>query len=61
MGEGDAKAAGIYAKAYGEDLGFYSFYKSLEGYRSAFGKSSDLLVVDPSSDFFKYLKSSTGK
>ena len=61
MGEGDAKAAGIYAKAYGEDLGFYSFYKSLEGYRAAFGKPGDLLVVDPSSDFFKYLKSTTGK
>ncbi len=61
MGEGDAKAAGMYAKAYGEDLGFYSFYKSLEGYRAAFGKQGDLLVVDPSSDFFKYLKSSTGK
>lgn len=61
MGEGDAKAAGIYAKAYGEDLGFYSFYKSLEGYRAAFGKPNDLLVVDPSSDFFKYLKSPTGK
>lgn len=61
MGEGDAKAAGIYAKAYGEDLGFYSFYKSLEGYRAAFGKPSDLLVIDPSSDFFKYLKSPTGK
>lgn len=61
MGEGDAKAAGLYAKAYGEDLGFYSFYKSLEGYRAAFGKSGDLMVVDPSSDFFKYLKSSTGK
>lgn len=61
MGEGDAKAAGLYAKAYGEDLGFYSFYKSLEAYRAAFGKPGDLIVVDPSSDFFKYLKSSTGK
>ena len=61
MGEGDAKAAGLYAKAYGEDLGFYSFYKSLEGYRAAFGKPGDLMVIDPSSDFFKYLKSSSGK
>ena len=61
MGEGDAKAAGLYAKAYGEDLAFYSFYKSLEGYRAAFGKPGDLMVVDPSSDFFKYLKSSNGK
>ncbi len=61
MGEGDATAAGLYSKAYGADLSFYSFYKSLEGYRAAFGKQGDLLVVDPSSDFFKYLKSSTGK
>jgi membrane protease subunit HflC len=61
MGEGDATAAGMYAKAYGADLSFYSFYKSLEGYRAAFGKQGDLLVVDPSSDFFKYLKSSSGK
>ena len=61
MGEGDAVAAGIYAKAYGADLSFYSFYKSLEGYRSAFGKPSDVLVIDPSSEFFKYMKSPTGK
>ena len=61
MGEGEAEAAGLYAKAYGADLPFYSFYKSLEGYRAAFGKSGDILVVDPSSDFFKYLKSPQGK
>ena len=61
MGEGDAQAAGIYAKAYGEDLGFYSFYKSLEGYKASFGKPGDVLVVDPSSDFFRYLKSYSGK
>lgn len=60
MGEGDAEAAGLYAKAYGADLSFYSFYKSLEGYRAAFGKSGDVLVVDPSSEFFKYLKNSQG-
>ena len=61
MGEGDAVAAGIYAKAYGADLSFYSFYKSLEGYRAAFGKQGDVLVVDPTSEFFRYLKSSSGK
>lgn len=61
MGEGDAEAAGLYAKAYGADLSFYSFYKSLEGYRAAFGKSSDVLVVDPSSEFFRYFKNSQGK
>ena len=61
MGEGEAEAAGLYAKAYGADLPFFSFYKSLEGYRSAFGKPGDVLVVDPSSDFFKYLKNPEGK
>ncbi len=61
MGEGDAVAAGIYAKAYGADLSFYNFYKSLEGYRSAFGKPGDVLVVDPSSEFFKYMRSPSGK
>ena len=61
MGEGDAVAAGIYAKAYGADLSFYSFYKSLEGYRAAFGKQGDVLVVDPTSEFFRYLTSSSGK
>ncbi len=61
MGEGDAEAAGLYAKAYGANLPFYSFYKSLEGYRAAFGKSGDVLVVDPSSEFFKYLKNSQGR
>ena len=61
MGEGEAEAAGLYAKAYGADLPFYSFYKSLEGYRAAFGKPGDVLVVDPSSEFFKYLKNSQGK
>ena len=61
MGEGDAVAAGIYAKAYGANLDFYSFYKSLEGYRAAFGKQGDVLVVDPTSEFFRYLKSSSGK
>jgi membrane protease subunit HflC len=61
MGEGEAQAAGLYAKAYGADLPFFSFYKSLEGYRSAFGKPGDVLVVDPSSEFFKYLKNPQGK
>ncbi len=61
MGEGEAETAGLYAKAYGADLPFFSFYKSLEGYREAFGKSGDVLVVDPSSDFFKYLKNPQGK
>jgi modulator of FtsH protease HflC len=57
MGEGDASAAQLYAGAYGADAEFYSFYKSLEGYKSAFGQSGNTMVVDPSSDFFKYMKS----
>jgi membrane protease subunit HflC len=57
MGEGDASAAQLYAAAYGADAEFYSFYKSLEGYKAAFGSPGNTMVLDPSSDFFKYLKS----
>jgi len=56
-GEGDAKAAAIYARAFGVNPDFYAFYRSLEAYRLSFSSRSDLLVVDPSSEFFKYLKS----
>lgn len=55
-GEGDAKAAEIYAKAFGADPEFARFYRSLEAYRSSFKDKSDVMVVDPSSDFFSYLK-----
>jgi membrane protease subunit HflC len=55
-GEGDAKAAAIYGKAFGENPEFYSFYRSLEAYRQSFSNKNDLLVVDPSADFFKYLR-----
>ncbi len=55
-GEGDAKAAAIYGKAFGENPEFYAFYRSLEAYRQSFANKNDLLVVDPSADFFKYLK-----
>lgn len=55
-GEGDAKAAAIYADAYGKNPEFYAFYKSLDAYRQSFAKKSDVLVVDPSADFFKYMK-----
>ena len=57
-GEGDAEAAGIYAKAFGQNAEFYSFYRSLEAYRNSFKNKSDVLVVEPSSEFFKYLKNS---
>jgi membrane protease subunit HflC len=55
-GEGDAKSAAIYAQAFGQNPEFFSFYRSLEAYRSAFRGRSDVLVIDPSSDFFKYMK-----
>lgn len=56
-GEGDAKATAIYARAYEPNPEFYAFYRSLEAYRSSFKNKNDLLVLDPSSEFFKYLKS----
>ncbi|QZA76407.1 protease modulator HflC [Deefgea tanakiae] len=55
-GEGDAKAAAIYSEAFGKNPEFYSFYKSLDAYKQSFAKKSDLMVVDPSADFFKYMK-----
>lgn len=57
-GEGDAKAASIYGAAFGKNPEFYSFYRSLEAYKQSFKDKSDVMVVDPSSSFFKYLKSS---
>ncbi len=54
-GEGDAKAANIYAKAYGKDPAFYAFYRSLNAYRASFAKKSDILVIEPDSEFFKYM------
>ncbi|WP_028451137.1 protease modulator HflC [Chitinilyticum aquatile] len=56
MGEGDAKAAAIYAAAYGKNPEFYAFYKSMDAYKESFGKKSDVMVLDPSSEFFKYMK-----
>lgn len=57
-GEGDAKAASIYAQAYGQNTEFYAFYKSLEAYKATFANKGDLMVLDPSSEFFKYMKNS---
>jgi membrane protease subunit HflC len=57
-GEGDARASAIYAQAYGQNPEFYAFYRSLEAYRKSFRTKNDLLVVDPNSEFFKYLKNS---
>lgn len=60
-GEGDAKSSAIYAQAFQQNPEFYSFYRSMEAYRSSFRGKNDLMVVDPSSEFFKYLKDSSGK
>ena len=57
-GEGDARASALYAAAFGRNPEFYSFYRSLEAYKQSFGSKSDVMVIDPSSAFFKYLKSS---
>ena len=55
-GEGDAKASALYAEAFGRDPQFAQFYRSLEAYRTSFAKKSDVMVVDPSSDFFKAMR-----
>ncbi|OGT10671.1 MAG: HflC protein [Gallionellales bacterium RIFCSPHIGHO2_02_FULL_57_16] len=57
-GEGDAKASALYAAAFGRNAEFYSFYRSLEAYKQSFRTKSDVMVLDPSSAFFKYLKNS---
>jgi len=59
-GEGDAKAAAIYSAAYGKDPEFYSFVRSLNAYRNSFDSRSDVLLVDPKDDFYKYLNSPRG-
>lgn len=58
-GEGDAFAADIYAKAYGKDEEFYSLTKSLTAYKQTFNSKSDILVLEPDSQFFRYLNKST--
>lgn len=55
-GEGDATAASTYAKAYTQDPEFYSFVRSLEAYRNTFNNRDDIMVIEPDSDFFNYLK-----
>jgi membrane protease subunit HflC len=56
-GEGDGTATAIYASAYQSNAEFYAFYRSLEAYKQSFKNKSDVLVIDPSSDFFKYFRS----
>jgi membrane protease subunit HflC len=59
-GDGDAKASAIYAQAYGANPEFYAFYRSLEAYKATFRNKTDVMVLDPSSEFFRYLKSQGG-
>jgi len=56
-GEGDGKATAIYSRAYQQDAEFYAFYRSLEAYKASFRGRNDVLVLEPSSEFFRYLRS----
>ncbi len=56
-GEGDARASALYAEAFGQNPEFADFYRSLEAYRASFRSRSDILVLDPSADFFRYFRS----
>jgi membrane protease subunit HflC len=60
-GEGDAKATALYAAAYQGNPEFYAFYRSIEAYKQSFKNKTDLLVLEPNSEFFKYLRSGGGK
>ena len=60
-GDGDARAAEIYSSAYGKNPEFYAFYRSQEAYKNSFKSKSDVMVLDPSSDFFKYMRGAGGK
>lgn len=55
-GIGDARAADIYAEAFGRDRGFYDFWRSMQAYRTSIGRGEDVLVIEPDGEFFRYLK-----
>lgn len=59
-GEGDARAAAVYARAFNENPEFYAFYRSLEAYRASFRNRSDVLVLDPSAELFRYFRNPGG-
>ena len=59
-GEGDAKAADIYARAFGQNMEFYSFYRSMNAYSDVFGSRDDMLILQPDSDFFRYFRERGG-
>lgn len=60
-GQGDAEAAEIYAKAFSRNAEFYAFYRRMQAYRTAIGSESDILVIEPDSDFFRYLNRSQAR
>jgi len=60
-GQGDARAAEIYASAYTKDAEFYAFYRSINAYKRSIGRAGDLLVLDPNNEFFRYLNQSDGE
>ena len=60
-GDGDASAASIYASAFNKDPEFYEFYRSINAYRTVFADKGDLLVLDPNSEFFKFLENGEGR
>jgi len=60
-GDGDARAAAIYSAAYGVNPEFFAFYRSLEAYKASFRNRGDVMVLDPSSDFFRYFRQSGGR
>ncbi|MBA4108477.1 MAG: protease modulator HflC [Leptothrix sp. (in: Bacteria)] len=59
-GEGDAKASAIYAEAFGKDPQFAQFYRSLDAYRATFRSKTDVMVLDPNSEFFKAMRGNSG-
>ncbi len=60
-GEGDGKSAGIYALAFNANPEFYSFYRSMEAYRSTFRGRNDVMLLEPNSDFLRYFRDSLGR
>ncbi len=60
-GEGDAQATEIYEASFSKDKDFYSFYRSLNAYKNSFNNGNDVLLIEPSSEFFKYFNNSKGK
>ncbi|MFT4941955.1 MAG: membrane protease subunit HflC, partial [Paraglaciecola sp.] len=60
-GEGDAEAAQIYAQTYTKDPEFYNFLRSMDAYKTSFSSKQDVLVIEPDSDFFRYMNNQSGK